>query len=175
MDCRALDVRFETLGDLLSAIGLGDAPAPIRLPMLLLPSGLTLLREGGNTLSLDGLLLWDPIAPPKARLFQEGVELDSGARTDGCDGVVVNDLFGLGGLERNDGTDRFGLTEVLGRPGLMDGLDRPIDGLGRLKDAFGRLGLTEGLGRLKDEFGRLGATDLDPLEKLDPGDGPRLI
>jgi hypothetical protein len=187
MDCRALEFRSEILGNALSAIGLGDAPAPIRLPMLLVASGLTLLREGGSTRSLDGLLLWEPIGPPKERLFREGVELDSGARTDGRDGVVVNDRFWLGGLERNDGAGRLGLTEVLGRLGLMDGLDRPIrglgltDGLGRLNDVFGRLGLIDGLG--------LGATDLDrvdmrfcrpPPEKLDRGadwtigDGPRL-
>jgi hypothetical protein len=63
----------------------------------------------------------------------------------------------------------------------MSGLDWLADGLGRLKDVFGRLGLIEGLG--------LGATGLDwldmrfcmPLGALGRGagcaigDGPRLI
>jgi hypothetical protein len=105
------------------------------------------LREDGDDLAPAGLLLWDPIPPPTEGLLHERVRLDSGARTDGREGDGVNDRFGLGaGLDRTDGADRFGLTEVLGRLGLTDGLDRLMDGLGRLNDAFGRLGLIEGLG-----------------------------
>lgn len=84
-DCRPLVLRSEMLGELLSAIGLGDAPAPIRLPMPPVAFELTPLR--------DGVLLWDPIAPPIEGLFHDGVRLGSGARTDGREGVVVNDLF----------------------------------------------------------------------------------
>lgn len=91
MDCRPVVLRSETLGDALSAIGLGDAPAPIRPPMPLVASELTLLRGDGKDLSRSELSLWDPIAPPTERSLLEGVRLGGVARTDGCDGVVVND------------------------------------------------------------------------------------
>jgi len=93
IDCRPVVLRSETLGDALSAIGLGDAPAPIRPPMPLVASELTLLRGDCKDLPRGELLPWDPIAPPIERSFKEGVRLGGVARTDGCDGVVVNDRF----------------------------------------------------------------------------------
>lgn|GEM_PF-2528567 len=87
---------------------------------------------------------------------------------DGWDGVNVYDLLGL---DRNDGAERLGLTEVLGLPEFIDGLDRSTDGLDLLIEGTDRL--NEGLGRLLIDGPGLAENDLDRVEmrfcRLPPG------
>ena len=118
MDCRLVVLCSEAPDENRSVVGFGAALVPIRLPTLLEASELMLPpRDDEKDLSLEELRLWGLI-----------VRLGDGVATDGRDGL--------------------GLTEGLGRLGLMDGL-RLIDGLDRPKE-----GLGDGLGE----------TDLDRLD-----------
>jgi hypothetical protein len=122
-----------------------DCPALLCSEMLGAARSLSALRLSGLT----------------ALSLIEGVRLGDGVVNSGRDGLIAGDRSGVGdGLGVNDGAGALGVTEVLGRLGLMDGADRLIDGLGALKDGLGdglgRLGVNEGLG-LGDGLGRLGA------------------